>query len=79
MPYMNIVSKSTPIMRLNLENIAGRQKAVLTIKGHQTNCWTQIGKSVKDAFEEYQENEYLIYRKYVLCFTFVFEKLIVSL
>ncbi len=44
-------------MGLNLENIAGCQKAFLTIKGHQTNCWMQIGNSVQDAFEEYQENE----------------------
>jgi hypothetical protein len=57
MPYMNIVNISTPIMGLNLENIAGCQKAFLTIKGHQTNCWMQIGNSVQDAFEEYQENE----------------------
>lgn len=34
-PYMSIVNKSTPIMRLNLENTLGHQKSFLTIKGHQ--------------------------------------------
>ncbi len=62
-------------MILNLENIAGHQKAFLTIKGHQTNCWKQIRKSVRDAFTKYQENEHLIYYMYVLCFTSMFGKL----
>jgi hypothetical protein len=60
-PYMSIVNKSTPITRLNLENILGHQKALLTIKGHQTSCWKQTRKSMQDAFVEYQENEHLIY------------------
>jgi hypothetical protein len=46
MPYMNIVNKNTPIMRLNLENTTSNQRTFLTIKGHQTNNWRQIGKFV---------------------------------
>jgi hypothetical protein len=59
---MSIVNRSTPIMRLNLENNIGHQKTLLTIKGHQTNCWKQTGKSMQDAFAKYQKNEHLIYQ-----------------
>jgi len=60
-PYMSIVNRSTQITRLNLENTLGHQKALLTIKGHQTSCWKQTGKSMHGAFVEYQENEHFIY------------------
>jgi len=60
-PYMRIVNISTLITILNLENTLGHQKTFLTIKGHQTSCWEQIGKSMQDAFVEYQENEHFIY------------------
>jgi hypothetical protein len=46
MPYMSIVNRNTPIMRLNLEDIIGHKITLLTIKGHQTSYWRQIGKSM---------------------------------
>jgi tmRNA-binding protein len=61
MPYMNIVNKITPIMRLNLENTTSHQRTLLTIKGHQINSWRQIRKSMRDAFAKYQKNECFIY------------------
>jgi hypothetical protein len=44
MPYVSIINRSTPIMKLNLENTTSHQITLLTIKGHQTNNRRQIGK-----------------------------------
>ncbi len=54
MPYMSIVNINTIKIRFNLENTTSHQRTFLTIKGHQTNNWRQIGKSMQDAFAKFK-------------------------